>query len=57
MEGYATWEVAAVLKAAGAERPGVRFCHPSASIMYLIVYIVYYKKQFWKKADTLCIRG
>ena len=30
MEGYVTWEVTAVLKAAGAERPGVRFCHPSA---------------------------
>jgi len=29
-EGYLTWDVSLVLKTSGAERPGVRFCHPSA---------------------------
>lgn len=38
-EGYVTWDVTAVLKAAGAERPGVRFCHPSAKFMILRIVI------------------
>jgi len=33
MEGYVTWEVTSALNTDGAERPGVRFCHPSASFV------------------------
>ena len=38
MEGYVTGDVTAVLKAAGAERPGVRFCHPSANTRSVHLY-------------------
>ncbi len=30
MEGCRAWDARSALKALGAERPGVRFCHPSA---------------------------
>ena len=30
MEGYLVGDTSGALKASGAERPGVRFCHPSA---------------------------
>jgi hypothetical protein len=34
MEGYVTGEVTSALNTDGAERPGVRFCHPSASFKF-----------------------
>jgi hypothetical protein len=30
-----TWDVTSALNTDGAERPGVRFCHPSAKFMIL----------------------
>lgn len=45
MEGCLTGDVSHVLNACGAERPGFRLRHPSASF------------KVWKKAMTLSIRG
>jgi hypothetical protein len=44
MEGYVTWEVTSALNTDGAERPGVRFCHPSASFVLGESYDIKYSR-------------
>jgi len=44
MEGYVTWEVTSALNTDGAERPGVRFCHPSASFVLGESYDIMYSR-------------
>jgi hypothetical protein len=51
-EGYVTGDVTSVLKAERAERPGVRFRHPSAIYIRCIIVIKITKEEMKKAIET-----